>query len=43
MSPERFEDLLKKIGPLIKKEDTKMRNAISAEERLVAFEISRKW
>ena len=35
MSPERFEHLLSLVGPLITKQDTTMRESISAEERLV--------
>ena len=34
MSPERFKHLLGLVSPLIAKKDTKMRAAISAEERL---------
>ena len=35
MSPERFENLLHMVAPTIQKQDTKFREAISAEERLV--------
>ena len=34
MTPERFQHLLSLVGPLIKKKDTRMRNAISPAERL---------
>ena len=34
MSPERFEHLLTLVGPLISKKATKMRELISAAERL---------
>ena len=36
MSPERFECLLKMVGPAIQKNNTNFRESISAEERLVA-------
>ena len=35
MSPERFEHLLSLVGPVIQKQDTHLRESISAEERLV--------
>ena len=35
MSSERFENLLSLVGPVIQKQDTHLREAISAEERLV--------
>ncbi|XP_048582528.1 uncharacterized protein LOC116618984 [Nematostella vectensis] len=35
MSPERFQHLHLMVGPIIAKKDTKMRKAISSEERLV--------
>ena len=35
MSPERFEHLLSLVGPVIMKEDTNFRKAISASERLM--------
>ena len=34
MSANRFQHLLELLRPLITKKDTKMRNAITAEERL---------
>lgn len=34
MTPERFQHLLSLVGPLIKKKDTRMRNAIGPAERL---------
>ena len=34
MTPERFEHLLSLVGPLVTKVNTKMRQAISAAERL---------
>ena len=34
MSPNRFQHLLELVRPLITKKDTKMRKAITAEERL---------
>ena len=35
MSPERFEHLLSLAGPIISKNNTHLREAISAEQRLV--------
>ena len=35
MSSDRFEHLLSLVGPIIQKEETHMRESISAEERLV--------
>ena len=35
MNPERFEHLSSLVGPLIKKEDTKLRKSISPAERLI--------
>ena len=37
MSPERFQHLLGLVSPLITKKDTKMRAAITAEERLAVI------
>ena len=34
MSPQRFEALLQKVGPLISKQDTQLRKAVPAGERL---------
>ena len=34
MSPQRFEALLQKVGPLILKQDTQLRKAVPAGERL---------
>jgi hypothetical protein len=34
MDPESFDLLLQKLGPIIAKEDTKLRLSIPAEERL---------
>jgi hypothetical protein len=34
MSPERYEHLLSLVGPFIKKQSTRMREAISPSERL---------
>lgn len=34
MTPEEFDALLKAVGPMIVKKDTKMRQAITAKERL---------
>ena len=34
MSPQRFEALLEKVGPLISKQDTQLRKAVPAGERL---------
>ncbi|XP_057307667.1 uncharacterized protein LOC130645634 [Hydractinia symbiolongicarpus] len=35
MSPDRFEHLLSLVGPVIQRQDTHMRESISAEQRLV--------
>ena len=36
MDKESFYELLSKVGPIISKKDTNMRQAISVEERLIA-------
>ena len=35
MSPDRFEHLVNLVGPFIAKQDTKLRKAITVQERLV--------